>query len=442
MSAYDLFTKLMDKAVKLQDEHSTPLKALLHVIRQEISEESAQQLVPIFKDWLEGYTWNKVFSGSIPDISYSWEQLTVRLLKRDIARVSIQLASIEDKPRLNAEALVLLWSKTNPNLYDNIKQALSHSKINDAIWKELENFDKQINTSNIESDVLKNIFRKLLVADAQITDYDEQRKWMEAEASASFPMLTKENLSKITSNVSMMLPDNPRIPFTFDQTKYKTNTFEELKKIVEQRRLEVKESKWQLKVFRTALRQLGQRKRERLNESDWSSKWTAEQWVTTMTLQEIPKQLVPEEKIRENLRKLDLPENMVSADKRFGKTRYTIPENAKEEAEIKNRNMLVEARRKYVRLLQPEVKRIKKELSLEIEVTPDFRPSIARVSYRHWDWSGKEMPSAVRSIFDWCKARGFEIETTKHGFSAELTIQIAQCVDTKDMKRKISNALL
>lgn len=438
---HDLFRNLMDKAMHRHNEFSTPQEALLQIIKQEISEDSAKELIPIFNGWLEGYTWNKVFDGFVPGISYSWERLTIRLLKQDVPRVSIHLTGIEDKPHLNAESLVLVWSKKNPNLHDNIKQVLSPSKITDVIWKELENFDRQINTCNVESNVVQKVFKKLLDADPQITDYDEMRKWMTSEASASFPMLTKENLSKIILNVHMMFPEDSGIVFTFDQTKYRAKALEELKEIVEQRRLEVKESKWQLEVFRMALRQLGRLKRERLHENDWYSKWTPKQWIAMMTLQDIPKQLVSEEKIRENLRKLDLPENRVFADKRFGKTEYTIPENVEEEVEIKNRNMLVEARRKYVRQLQPEVKRINKALSLEVEVDDKLLPKLARVWYHYSTWEEKELPLNVKSVLEWCEEHKFKIDKRSHGFFAELAIPVLDCSEIRQMKDKIRKAL-
>lgn len=223
-------------------------------------------------------------------------------------------------------------------------------------------------------------------------------KWLQEKVGQFYPNLSKGSIAKIVSNIYMILPEDPEI-WGSVEGNYDHLSLEDSKRIVEGKRSEVDAVRKELEVFRQAVKELAHWKSDRLSESPWISKIPVKKWVTKQCLERIPKKLVDEQEIRENLRKLDLPEAEVLADKRFGKTTYSIPENAEEAAEIRNRFDNVELQRRYRRLLQPIARDVNKDFSVEIEVK-DRMPSLARVwyHYRHFD---SELPPQVTSTLEW-----------------------------------------
>lgn len=437
---YDLFRALMDKALKHHKQFSTPSEALSHVMHLETNDSRTLQLLSVFSDWLDGITWKKVYSGFIPGLCYSWDTLTKQLLTKAIPRVSIQLAGVTENIHLKAESMVLLWSKSKPDVQYHLSQALDDAAVRQGILKELANFDKQIYTGRVEANVLEKIFQTLRGQDPPFEKRNEFEKWMHVEAQRQFPNLSTETISKIIQNIYMIFAEDPKIPF--DHVTSNANiTLKELKEEVEKKRTEVDETRWQLEVFRATLKELVRWKREKLYENSWFAKWPVELWVAMETLQNVPKALVSEEKIRENLRKLGLPEDRVLPERGYGKTQYTIPENVEEEEKIRKRNLHIETQRKYVQKLQPEIRRIKKDLSLEVELNEDMKPSLFRIWHIHKFWSGEEVPESARIMIDWCKTRCFTIEEEKYHTYGELVIPAEHLADLKEMKDEIRKRL-
>lgn len=413
-------------------------------------------IIGIFSNWIEGITWNMIYKEPVHVVAYNWDVLTRRVIQRGLPGINISpfgLVEIGEKPPIRADKLHLIWSKENPDVTKNMEKAFEQPNLHDTLLKDLQNISMQLEPLKVQVKQEEHIFRTLSESGLRFSDEKELDSWVEA-TEKSFKETLSEDQKVLfasapgvfdgwTSSISKDEYDKRKVAvrlMLFGDDRYKEMPDEKLGELVESKRNELKETIRQLEVFRTALKAIARWKREKLYEVSWFAKWPMDSWIAMETLQNVRKDFVSEEKIRENLRILGLPEDRVLPEKGYGKTEYTIPENAEEEEKIRRENLRVETRRKYVQKLQPEVRRIKKELSLEVELDEDLKPNTFKICYIHRSWSD-DVTDSTRAMMDWCKTHGFAIKEDKYLTYAELVVPVGRLGDLREMKNEIKKRL-
>ena len=314
---YDRFKQILDKAILQYSRSSySPKEAFLNIAKIELTENESKKMLSIFIQWIECYTWNIIFSGlmSIPETKINPEEITKRILLRDLKKIQIPFIVSREQSfdGLVANHITLVWHKEHGDASINWDVVLSPEKVRSARITELKNFENQIYPDKIEYEiilVLVKYVRRLKAVKMDSQDHDEM---LEKKAQRSFPMISEKILKQVIKNVRMFYPEKLTGLPHIEYTNLKNHN---IKDLVETKRLELKNIQKTLVVARQILHSLYWCKCNIQNERTKS--YSQEELVALDVIESIPKKKISEKKIRETLRILKFPESHIVKENRM-----------------------------------------------------------------------------------------------------------------------------
>ena len=155
---FSLFRQILEhicREVQYQHDFDRPLEAWLTVFDSKhrdmlpgvvsLDEERA-----LFADWLAPYSWPMLFPKAVEDLP-AWDDpigFTRRLVRRTLPNLNIAYyiypETTPDQIGLRAGFTELVWSRGQPDVRQNVLDALAPSRVLDNTKRELQNFDRQI----------------------------------------------------------------------------------------------------------------------------------------------------------------------------------------------------------------------------------------------------------------------------------------------------------
>ena len=441
-SIYEKFKEILEKTYSKNSKYQTPKEAFEYISSSELNSSEHATLMPIFSQWIESYTWNILFGGplSIPEFKINPTEITKRVLLKELRGIQIAyIVSVNDPlESLRAEKIDLVWSDSAPNVSKNLDELFSPTKIRKARLSELENFDKQISSHQQECDVVIYLI-KYVRKSKSVKDRDDFKKSLLGKAEGKFTNISKEHLTQVIDNVNRAYPDEQVISAT-NLVDYTSLDDQHLKDKVENKRIELKKIQKTLFVSRSVLSCLYLRKSREQNE--YEKKFSLEELIAMDVLGDIPKKIVSEKEIRENLKMLNFPEERVFERKGRGRYRFEIPEDKNEEKEIIKQNEEIEAQSKYRKIIQPLIKQFNKSIWTSFDFDGKLNPITTKLHFYHSNYSEEEIPENVKKTIEFLKDRGFSIEYKKYGIDGRLKIPLEGCKTNKEIKNRISSYLI
>lgn len=435
------FRELMTATYPKRHEFPTPKDAFLHIAGTSVKGENPS--VSLMAKWLDGYTWNMIFSGpmGMPEYVIDRVPMTKRILLQDISGIQISqiVPTGDDLSYLRAEILGLAWDRRHRDLFENVRMLLAPPKVREVRLKDLENFEKQEYGLKKEIEIIHSLFSKMRSKKIRLKGYNEAKDWLEEKTASSFPELPQDTVETIVSNIYAAYPTEYSLSKEFDSKQYAELQGNELSELVETKRAGLKPLQAELVVLRNLIHFIVNRLSAEPNE--WLARYSTEEWLAMDCLNYIPKRLVKEEQIRKVLQKLGLPEGKVLVQKDRQVNKYTIPENDKKERNIKLRNSVHDLQSKYRKIANPVIRKVSKSFGVYIETDQNHHPTALVINYFLNNTDGAELPDEEQKVLGWCKSRNFIIRTDKHYTEARLSIRIEDWNDLRQAKERILSVI-
>ena len=317
--AFDIFKVACHDMVRRygwsDDQPDSPSIALAEFLK---SIPDNIQNTALFLSWIEGISWSVIFRDICPDMfGYDASGLTKRILLRSARGIHImQTVPVGEKGWVAAKAYQLIWSKSRPDLYENLKTVLSSETVRETCILEYRNFETQMHPLAAKVKVLHVMLPLLMHHDGPFRNYEDCNKWLIENAAVNFPEYGHEMLERIFKYDDLSqenVPGITQLDISPDEA------IEVLKARVEERRKEVKATHELNLVIGRALWFVKDGK----SRMAYKGK-ELEEFVAERTIEDVPKRNVPEERIREILRSLGLPEDRIEAVRGYGKVLYRV----------------------------------------------------------------------------------------------------------------------
>ena len=297
------------------DRPDSPSLALADFLKTRLD---TNQFARLFLSWIEGISWSMIFRDMCPDMfGYNWSGLTKRILLRSARGIHVmEIVPVGEKGMVAAKAYQLIWSRTNPDLYENLRIVLSAKTVRETCILEYRNFEAQLHPLTAGIRVLWAMLPNLIQHDGSFRNYEDCNKWLIEKAAEMFPEYAPEILSRIFMYDGLTLENVPG----FMQVEIATDEpIELLKARVEEKRKEVKAYHELDLVIDRAL-WFAKEGKYRLG---YKSEQLAE-FVAERTIDDVPKRDITERRIREILRSVGLPEDRIEAVRGYGKVFYRV----------------------------------------------------------------------------------------------------------------------
>lgn len=278
--------------------------------------EETKNMIALFSQWLDGITWSMLSMDERSGVLYS-EVLSNKILKRKAHARNVSIKS--DGLGLVTSTVFTLWSPEEPDYKENIRQVFE--RVRESRLSSLKEFLLQIVGVKKQEEVISKIIALTIERDYSKIEMQELPEL--------FPQLSRTRLEDLYDTWNNM--DEKEITLAgldhdreLDTGKYQMLPDDELGKLVEQKRKELKDRTRSVSVMQHALSQL--------NYTIYASKVEGRiphhkiaGCAALFTLKEINKKKADEKKIREVLRQIGLPEDRVKTTVRKGeRTRYRL----------------------------------------------------------------------------------------------------------------------
>ncbi|MEM2144836.1 MAG: hypothetical protein QW279_05715 [Candidatus Jordarchaeaceae archaeon] len=349
--------------------------------------------------WAGCFSWREVFYNPrgvfFPEIEVVVKRL---LLPKEIKGLHLNVERYEDfvqnKTFLSAKNFVPAWSPDNPDVENNLENRPLCDKIN-IISKELDHF------INEEIPLLK-------------------KEYMEARNK----IIQASLKTGVKINVNNLDIDHIEIQRTGHES------YDELIQKCEKARIMMRRYRAETMVLDYLISLLEQFvEKSTLCFEDYS----AEEWLTELALERIPKYAIKEREIREILSKLGLPEHKVLSIKRFGqRTWYKLIKNEQERQEILKKNLNEEIRVKYIRAIRKNIRDLDKQAEVDIEITNEGKPSMLEIIVRKSVEKYSERQK--RKIIDNLKIKGFDVRDYTWQIEGIKQVNLSGMEDIKELK--------
>ncbi len=438
---WDRFTDLMGYAIRLHEKdwnsYATPREALQAFVASTADEPH----MPIYSEWLGDCSWEKIYRSFIPLDAYSWDKTSKRVLLADLPRVHISnLVKGLKHPPTTAKAYELVWSRNEPEVTRNVLSILSPTRLTENLILELKNFEKQLAEIRLELTLFTELCHFLL--DIPAESYPKEdiavNALLRTKALEFLPKQKTKTLEAAIKNIGRTtFREDFALDLEFEAEEVRRISLDQLKETTEAKRIALRDAHQEHEVVSTILRLIMQWRRESPHDP-YVSRLTLPDWVAFWTIKGVPKTSANEATIRRVLRMLNLPEDRVLSDKRYGRTQYELSEGEERRRMVEQGNIIADAEKKYRRELRPTIIQTNKELELHVEVRSDLRPIRVTVMW-HIMREGKR-PEEVAKATSWCRERGFKIPDYAWA-AAYLDVKLDDCHDVEEMKSKLSRIL-
>jgi hypothetical protein len=239
----------------------------------------------------------------------------------------------DDRPPLIAKKYYTIWTKENPDIYYHLDKLFSSSEeIRGARLSELENFEKQIAPLALQVCILNSIMPSLFDIEKGVETSVGMNEWMITEAISQqevlFPDISTEITEKILScrfdrpfQIDENILDNNNLVPAFDTSKYANILDNELGGIVERKRKELDRLQSEVYVLFEIAYWIPKWycKPDNFEEEPLKKRWpNIREFITLFTLKNIPKRIMNDIRLRQFLRKFELPEENIETVIREG----------------------------------------------------------------------------------------------------------------------------
>jgi len=362
---------------------------------------SAEPMLSVLKEkgvelrWAGCFSWTEIFAV-LPMVTI--EKVLRSLLLAGMRGVQAVFRSYEDfkqgKTMLLPKNFKLAWSPEKPDIANNLRMSPEEERT--FLASEL------------------NLF---------LEDLEKQRQEL---AKVISDAQTKAKEQGIDLDFKELLSKHLRI--TFDES-YPS---EEIKEKCELARTEMRTFREEIVTVRTLAFQL-----ENLTESAANLKCDPESLLAYRTIDNTRKREVNEERIREILRLLALPENQVMTLRYYGGKRYYLPSNEAERIELLKRAREESVRLPYLRRLNPLARSFDRNLYVYVEVKNE-RPT--KITIRYSKWLGRE-EQVDETLVKRFGQKEFRVEISASHVSAKREIVLKGEEKPKELSDTIADIL-
>lgn len=278
---FRLFSALLDKVS--HGGHSgrfeTPQAALLHAF-----DERYSNLLPglidvhcqraLFEQWIEGYTWKMLFtSDMVQEFTLrSSTEIARRFVKRNLPNLNISWWIGPEEPAeksgLRAGFVVLLWSREKPDIRSNVEESLQEDQRQGPILEDLARFDQDLFGIEIQIDLVKRAFGRLLRTPKSRKRADDYFEWLRAWTKRQRD-INPAALDRAIFWDDLMAQEDivEKLGLKYPSPSYDGMSVGELSKLAEERRSRLKPLRHYLDVAQEAIRLLAWYKsNQRVNE--------------------------------------------------------------------------------------------------------------------------------------------------------------------------------
>lgn len=312
---YDLFRKAVETIADLARrdatvESRTPQEVFNSTVEQLIQQNPDDSVTwkefrNVCSNWLQGITWNMIFSD---EYSYAIDRhrLTDRLLKRNSRNVNIS----HGIGKLLTDTIFVVWSREKNDFRKNMQEIFSPATIKQSRIQSLREFELQLVGARLHVDYLRTLFKAK-------TEGGEYRKIKDEEMEKRFPVIARVKKRRLGERWTVTSESDLKeldLKLDFDPSKYENRSDDELEKIVEEKRVELKKTYEIVEVLETVSGYYLDLLVERVTKGELASN-KIPIYLALFTLEKVPKKLVKEERIRECLRMLGLPEHEIETNK-------------------------------------------------------------------------------------------------------------------------------
>ncbi|HZW56274.1 MAG TPA: hypothetical protein VFF30_08305 [Nitrososphaerales archaeon] len=209
-----------------------------------------------------------------------------------------EIVQLNTKFHLVTQAQVLAWSRTSQDVEANLS-VYSESELKTNLVKELLGFDEQLNKLTKELDGKAAFFKKWLSAsEDDLRRYTDYTTW---------------------TQLIEYLDNNDTKP------EYQTMSIDQMKMLAEKERTSIKSAHSEIEVINSILYALYFWKKEKLSHIEIFGRLELEEYLAKQALQDSNKSIASEKLIRSILRKYQLPEQNITADRKYSCTVvYTV----------------------------------------------------------------------------------------------------------------------
>lgn len=437
------FNDVIEKVLSARWESTTSYPSPGDALREELSKSNdGAVLWSTFSAWIEGLTWDAMARGIIPEEAYNWDIVTRRMLTRNLPGAKVMtFAKVGEKFHLATEAVLLIWSRSKPDVKSNLLVAFSPKSMKDNMVVELAGFDEQLSAVKFELDVKTRLYKSLIPLPPEaFPPEDDNRAWHEwlvSRAKELVPPKDGERAKKLFEGPSPFAEEAASPKRVDDGAAYRNMELRDLQEATERKRAEMKDGHREIEVVKALLDAVVDWKSRRLDRDTYHARYTIEVWLAQRALKNSHKKIVDEEQIRQILRRHDLPEGRIL--KRMGfRGHYKLPEGDEEATEIKLSNAKFEAQHNLSKVVRNEVRKLNERLNVWVEVGDNLRPSFVNLAY-HVLKGNRDKKAGT--LLKWCRSRGFKVEERPWATYAELRIPVRGSKDAGEIASRVNKAL-
>ena len=270
---------------------------------------------------------------------------------------------------------------------------------------------------------------------------EEEKSFLASELSLFIQDLEKqrEELAKVISNAQTRAREQG-IDLDFEEllSVHRRMTFdesygpEELREKCELARSEMRAFREEIATVETLAFKL-----ENLRESAAELKRDPKSLLAFWTILRTRKREVKEERIREILRLLGLPENQVITLRYYGGTSYHLPSNEAKRIELLERARQESLRLPYLKQLSPLARSFNRNMYVDVKLENE-KPTKMTISYCKWFIREEPVDEALLKRF---QQAGFSVETSTSHLSADKEIVLRGEESLKELGNTIAEIL-
>ena len=417
---YKIFTK-MDK------NHKLPLDAVLHYLKENFKQEQVKDVEPIFQNWFKDFKW-----GSLDYEDLSRDKVLRKVILKGVKEIHIlDFILIGKKSSIKKSASEVVWSRTSPDVFSNLKKIWMPETLESNLWIDLESLDEQLTLEQSQLSVKKTLFEKLLKSKQKFQTSSDLEKWKKKVLKKYFP--NQEIRTSVRSLDNTVLKD-----YKFERKKYEKFDQDQLQNIVEEKRTSLKSDQKEFNVVSHLWDSLNRWFIQLHEYSEWSKNKNVKTYLAMSVLKNIPKREVDEKEIRDYLKKNKISTHHIFTIPSYNgsKILFRVAETKEKELKLKNYIRSIEIKNEILKSIKPIVHKISKHFLIDIDLkgvdspddglkhnnSPDqFKPILIRIdNYFHNDQIENE-----QELLDFCKNHDFVFDKNRtRGFSASLDIPV------------------
>lgn len=356
-------------------------------------------------EWAACFSWTNVLFPPIGIFVPELNKVLRKFLLKGIRGIQAWFEDSENFKKghkiLLAENFQLAWSPEMPNVEKNLNMPSEEKKA--FIIRELRLFQKQL-----------------------LPLREQMHKLQEDLNSVCSPAGLDLDFKKMNSK---------HLDISFDENEQISSLLDKCERI----RSELRSYHEELAVLSTLKYNVEEFQRRKSDPFFYSLNYTLKELVTFWTILRTPKYESKEEKVREVLSDLRLPEDYVVTIRTYGtRTRYELEPDSNKRKELLEKAEEEETKNKYLRPLNRIAKRYDKNFYVGIDFLKG-RPTALNINYHNWSFD--ESGDKGKQISSRLQIAGFKLSSHKYSLNANKIVKVESNATNEDLKKTVEKAL-